>query len=116
MEELGIDPLEALVQPVRLGVGPELRVRVGGEGDEGGLGRVGRQQELARAADQVAPLEGCDGFLDGRLREREQVGHRPCSAHPLEDYDVEHLELGARHGYSQRYLELRRSAFSEKGR
>ena len=53
LEELGIDPLEALVEPVRLGVGPEVPVRRGGEGVEGGLGRVGRQQEFAGAAEPV---------------------------------------------------------------
>jgi hypothetical protein len=103
------------MQSVRLGAGPEVLVCVGGEGDEGGLRRVGREQEFAGAADQVALLEGCDGFLD-RLRGPEHIGHRARPAHPLEDDDVEHLELGASHGYSQRYLELRRSAFSEKGR
>jgi hypothetical protein len=116
LEELGIDRLEALVQSVRLGAGPEVPVCVGGEGDEGGLRGVGRQQEVVGAADQVGALEGYDGFLYGRLRDPEHIGHRPRPAHPLEDYDVEHLELGASHGYSQRYLELRRSAFSEKGR
>jgi hypothetical protein len=71
---------------------------------------VERQKRIAGA------LEGCDGFLYDRLGDPEHIGHRPRPAHPLEDYDVEHLELGANHGYSQRYLELRRSAFSEKGR
>src|SRR6185436_3125649 len=50
LEELGVDLLEALVQPARLGVGPEVPVRRGGEGDEGGLGRVGRQQAFADSA------------------------------------------------------------------
>jgi hypothetical protein len=113
---VGIDPLEALVQPIRLGVGPKLPVGLGGEADEGGLRRAGRQQEVVGAANQVAPLEACDGLLDGRLRDREDLGHRPRPAHLLENDDVEHLELGTGHRYSQRYLELRRSASSEKGR
>ena len=116
MEELGIDPLEALVQSVRLGAGPEVSVRVGGEGNEGGFRRVSRQPEVVGAADQLGALERCDCLLGGRVRDPEHIGHRPRPAHPLEDYDVEHLELGASHSYSQRYSELRRSAFSEKGR